>query len=251
MRIAIMQPYWAPYLGYFQLINSVDKFIVYDLVSYRKKTWMNHNYLLNTNGTPFKITIPVEKHRHKETINNIRYIDGSAWKPKFFSFVHHNYKRCTHYAEISKLLQTLFADHNVSLHQFNARLLIGISRYLDIKTNIIYDNRPYLDLEAELADKYNSEANTSLSNAQKKTERIIRICNLENCNVYINPLNGQKLYDRDTFKKHHIQLHFLSSNKVLHPAAPGFSVQDFSIIDTLMYCGKQKTKELLAHYTLL
>ena len=60
MKLAIMQPYFFPYIGYFQLIKSVDEFVIYDNIQYTKKGWINRNRIL-VNGTDYLISLPLKK----------------------------------------------------------------------------------------------------------------------------------------------------------------------------------------------
>src|SRR5690606_25926733 len=106
MKLGIMQPYLFPYLGYFQLINAVDKFILLDDVNYIKGGWINRNYL-QINNSILGFTVPLQKPSSFKKINEISLVPDINWRNKFLKTIHQNYKRSTYYPSFAPILERI------------------------------------------------------------------------------------------------------------------------------------------------
>ena len=232
MKLAIMQPYIFPYIGYFQLINAVDKFVIYDDVNFINKGWINRNRTLN-NGKDSLFTIPLKEASQNKLINEIDINWDIAWKSKFLKTLEQCYKKAPFYLEILLIIeQTLSIDDEPvsKVIEHNLRL---ICNYLDIKTEIISSSTIY--------------KNTHL----KAQERILDVCLQEKASQYINPIGGLELYDKDFFEIKGIQLNFIKSNPIEYPQFKNEFVPWLSMIDVLMFNSKEKIKEFLDNYELI
>ena len=234
MKIAIMQPYFFPYIGYFQLINSVDKFVLYDDVNYIKQGWINRNSIL-INKTSFLFTIPLKDASSFKRINEIEINEFlfPKWKKKFLRTIDQVYKNAPYYNEISNLLIKLLNINNLKINDLIYNSLLDVCQYIGITTQIVKSSTIYDNLELQ------------------KEERIIDICKKENANVYVNPLNGMELYSKCFFDKNNISLYFIKTNNIRYKQFNANFIPSLSIIDLLMFNSIEDVHQLLNEYTLI
>ena len=222
MKLAIMQPYIFPYLGYFQLINSVNTFVILDDVNYITRGWINRNKIM-VNGAEKYITIPLEKQSQNKLICDHYFYWEDNWSNKILKTIHHAYGKALFYNDIIPMLKFLFSNKgHQSLSDFNFQCLKAISDRLDI--NVVF----------EFSSKYNS--NLSL----KGNERIVNLCKKFDATTYINAIGGKELYAHEDFNP--INLRFIKRLD---------NENNLSIIDILMRNGFTKTKELINQYELI
>lgn len=234
MKIAIMQPYFLPYIGYFQLINAVDKFIIYDDVSFIKGGWINrNNILINSNKQLF--TLPLSNISSFNTIKNttIDMKNYSIWLKKFEKTIYSSYKKAPFYERVVNIIFDVLNGEIESISDLNRELLIKISKYLNIKTEFISHSEIY---------------NNSL---KKGEERIIDICLQESAKIYINPIGGIELYSKDNFKKNGLELKFLKSKNIEYKQFNNEFVPWLSIIDVLMFNSVEDIQKMLDEYELI
>jgi WbqC-like protein family len=226
MKIAIMQPYFLPYIGYFQLISSVDKFIILDDVNYINRGWINRNRLL-LNGVPHTFSIPLSQASQNRLISDIQLIEDGQWRYKLLQTIRQAYIRSPNYLELVSMIQDIVNYKESQLNKFLLHSLRKIIDYLEIKTEIIDSSTIY---------------GNSLLRGQN---RIIDICKQEGATTYINPIGGKALYQKDEFSKCGINLHFLSSSSLFYKQWPGDFVPSLSILDGLMFNKKIDLQRLL------
>ena len=234
MKIAIMQPYFMPYIGYFQLINTVDKFIIYDDVNFIKKGWINRNNILaNKNRTLF--TIPLKKASQNELIKDISInIDSfSIWKNKFLKTLDMNYSHAKNYDSVLLLLEDVFSYDTDSISDLATYSLIVVCKYLNIKTEIILSSTIY--------------CNEVLSGQ----ERILDICLKEGAKTYINPIGGMELYSESLFLENNIDLFFIKTNNVIYKQFSEEFIPFLSIIDVLVFNDKEQVLDMLNKFDLV
>ena len=254
MKLAIMQPYFFPYIGYFQLIAAVDKFILYSHVNYIKKGWINRNRLLRVHEAPFYITVPLMNASSFDPIYTIRICNSSQWKRKMLRDIYFNYRRSPYFEQVMLMVENLFCTEVEYLSEFNVLTIGDICSFLDIQTSLITD-RPYFSgLEESLQapdSVLNINFRTERQLIDQKAIRIIRICELEGAESYINPIGGQALYNRQVFLQNGVELSFVQTGPYIYQQNARQFFQHLSIIDVLMNCGKEGTKQLLEKYTLI
>jgi hypothetical protein len=232
MKLGIMQPYIFPYIGYFQLINAVDKFVMYDDVNFINKGWINRNRILN-NGKDYLFTIPLKEASQNKLINEIEVNWDEAWKSKFLKTLEQCYKKAPFYQEVLPIIeQTISFDNEVisKVIENNLRL---ICHYLEIKTEIISSSDIY--------------KNTHL----KAQERILDICIQEKATQYINPIGGLELYNKEFFEAKNIKMDFIKSRPIEYKQYKNDFVPWLSMIDVLMFNSKEQIKEFLDNYELV
>lgn len=232
MKVAIMQPYLFPYIGYFQLIKAVDKFVVLDDVNYINKGWINRNNIL-INGKSNLFTIPLKEASQNKLIREIEISDDLKWKDKLIKTIEQNYKKSPYYSSFSPLLFEIINFNNKNLSEFISFSLNKINGYLGINTLIISTSSIY---------------NNQHLKAQNK---ILDICLKESADIYINPIGGTELYDKIEFKNSNIELLFLKSNPIHYKQYNIDFVPWLSIIDVIMFNSKDQISNYLEDYTLL
>ncbi|MDK2772955.1 MAG: WbqC family protein [Flavobacterium sp.] len=230
--IAIMQPYFFPYIGYFQLINAVDRFIVYDDVNFINKGWINRNSILS-NGDRLLITLPLDKSSQNKLINEIEIAKDEKWKLKTLKSIQSLYSKAPFFKEIFPVIESLIASEQLNLATFNFHLLKTISNFLAIETEFVLSSQTY--------------QNQNL----KAQDRILDICKVESCSRYINPIGGVALYDKEVFLKNNIQLYFLQTQKIEYKQYKNEFVPWLSIIDVMMFNTKEEVQKMLTQYTLV
>lgn len=231
MKLAIMQPYLFPYIGYFQLVHAVDKFVVYDDVNYIKQGWINRNRILLANKVNY-ISVPVTNASSFVPINTVGIAQVNNWQTKWLKTIKQAYSKALYFYEVFPLIESVVTQQ----HDFIAELAVNsikvICAYLTIPTLI-----------AETATLYNN-------NQLRAEQRVLDICRQENCREYINVIGGASLYSKETFAANNIQLRFLQSKEIIYKQfSPTFSAW-LSIIDVLMHNSKTTTQEFLNHYQL-
>ena len=249
MKLAINQPYFFPYIGYFQLIESVDIFIIYGNLKFVKSTWMTRNRLLNKgNTTPFYISISVEnRNKSFQLINEVSLKwNREFWIKKFNNSLVLNYSKALYFSETFDCINSIFSNINTdNLHTFNSIIIRELCKHLRIDTTIILKDT-FSDFEADVISSYEDTQDYLI-----KVHRALKFCKKMKANQFHNLPGGAVLYDKNLFKEHGIELKFIGMpnvqyNQFNHPFVP-----HLSIIDVLMHNGNQGTKELIKNYQLI
>jgi hypothetical protein len=232
MAVAIMQPYFFPYLGYFQLVQSVDHFVLFDDVMFIKKGWINRNRIANRNRI-FWIRVPIQKLSQNKTIRETLVAWDAGFSSKLIVQLHSSYKKAPYYNQVISMIEDLIYSKPANLAELAGESVIATLKYLGVEKNIVYSS--------DLID----------SNVSGRNERIISITKTFEDSTYINPIKGKQLYDKNLFEENQIDLRYLV------PALeeyPHFSQNQFtpglSIIDVLMWNDIATIKEMLTNYTL-
>lgn len=229
MKIAIMQPYFLPYIGYFQLINSVDKFICYDDVNYINKGWINRNNIL-FNGQKKIFTISLSGASQNKLINEIEISDDFD---KFIKTIRLNYFKAPYFNETMEVIEKIKYFDNRNLSLFIKNSLELILDYLNITTELL--------LSSEIPK----------DNNLKGQNKILAICKELNATSYINPIGGVELYNKDDFKKEGIRLDFIKASPIVYKQFNNDFVPWLSIIDVLMFNSVAEVNEMLDKYELM
>ena len=217
-----MQPYFFPYIGYFQLIHCVDTYVNLDHVSFMKRSYMTRNTLKNNTI----INVNVWKASQNKKCNEIYVNFENNYIPKFLKTLENLYSKESHYETIlSEIILPEFIDRKTTISKFNLNLIKRICNYLDIKTKIIDT----------------SENLTKL----KKGEGLKEITKHFNSKSYINAIGGQSLYNKEDFKNDNIQLNFIEMGNV------AFDNKYTSILDLLFRYNKEYIKEQIRNYKLI
>jgi len=225
MKLAIMQPYLFPYIGYFQLIKAVDAWVVYEDVAYKKGGWINRNYLLGRDG-PQLFTLPLLGASPNKKINEIKIVSNA--KIKILQTIRHCYARAPYFHSIYPLLASIMTSKEENLAIFLVEQLELISEYLGVTSKLMISSK--LSGGKDLFGQ----------------QRIISICQDLGASEYINLPGGIQLYEGLEFKKKSVQLLFLCPRKITYRQyCKNIFTPKLSIIDVLMFNGLEETKNLL------
>lgn len=217
MKLAVMQPYFLPYIGYFQMINAVDKFVFYDDVTYIKNGWINRNRVKG--GTIF--TIPLKNQSSNRLIRNTEVLWSSRFINKFLKTIQQTYSKSPYFSEVFPIVEDIINSQPNTISELAIDSVIKFSDYMGIDTEF----------------KVSSEA--EYLKGEDKVINLINICNQENTNHYINSIGGQSLYDKATFKSLGITLNFIQTQPSL------------SIIDECFSKSLEELQNELNNYTLI
>lgn len=228
MKVGIMQPYIFPYIGYFQLIYAVDKFILLDDVHFIKRGWINRNCII-INKQVHQFYIPLSNASQNNLIKDVEISNAFNWRNKLLKTINYSYKKAPFFSSVYPLIECIVLKKEKNISKFVYYSLINILNYLAVKTSVIASSGIY--------------NNSHL----KGQERIIDICQKENASVYLNPIGGQKLYNKDCFSKKRINLFFIKSK---FSNQSDKSIVPLSIIDLLMNHSKEELQSMLNDYDL-
>lgn len=215
MIVAIMQPYFMPYLGYFQLINAADHFVYLDDVNFIKRGWINRNCLLK-DGQRELFSIPLKKLSQNKYISQIE-VNDDGWQEKLLEKIRHYYGKAPQYPRVAPLLDAIVHSKGDSIAELAITSIEETLRFLGLPKATSRSSR--LALAAGLRGQ----------------DRLIAICSTLGADQYVNTIGGLDLYHPEDFSREGISLRFLQAGL---PAYPQFSA-DFepglSIIDVLMF----------------
>lgn len=230
MHIAIMQPYFFPYIGYFQLIKSVDKFVFFDDVNYINGGWINRNRII-INGQVHYITLHLQEASQNKLINSILIDDNRS---KLKRTIELSYKKSPNFQSFWPVVDFVLSNETPNASELIIRSVTSVCDYLKINTVFDISGHTYAHTKG-----------------LEKTERIIAICEHNNATTYVNAIGGIHLYDKNCFLKHNIDLNFLQSDSVLYKNGAREFVPWLSIIDVLMWNCKERVMDYLNKYTLV
>ncbi|MDR2955145.1 MAG: WbqC family protein [Prevotella sp.] len=231
MTIGIMQPYFLPYIGYFQLMNAVDKYVIYDNIQYTKKGWINRNRILQ-NGKDVLITIPVEKDSDYLDIKD-RNVSQNFDKKKLLNQIRESYRKAPYFQEIMPLIEDIVNYEECNLAKYIYNSIDKIRIFLGINTELIVSST--IDTDHSL----------------KGQDKVIALCKTLDAKNYYNAIGGQALYDKDEFAKENINLNFLSSNPVEYKQFKNEFIPWLSILDVMMFNSVDEIGKMLDDYKLI
>lgn len=225
MKIAIMQPYFFPYIGYFQLINSVDTFVIYDDVNYIKGGWINRNYIISNNGKSI-FTLPLISSSSNKKINEIEISKNH----KLIKTIEYNYKRAPYFQEIQPVISDILNSESYNLAKFLENQIKIICKRLEIETKILVSS------------------SLNKNNLLKGEEKVIDICKSLNATSYINSPGGKQLYSENKFFSEGIELRFIEPCIVPYTQYGSNFEKNLSVIDVLMFNHKNRLLDIVHQY---
>ena len=229
MTLGIMQPYFMPYIGYWQLMAAVDTYVVYDDVNYIKGGWVSRNNIL-LNGQKHMFTITLNGASPNKLFNEITIKDDFK---KFSRLIESAYRKAPYFAEVSALLDKIYNYEDKSLGAFMMHSFQVVLDYLDINTQLVLSSTIEKD------------------NTLRGKEKVKHICQLLGAETYYNAIGGQELYDKNDFNVDGIDLYFVQTNLTPYVQLGNEFVPGLSMIDVLMYNSVKTIKNLLKDYSLV
>lgn len=232
-RIAIMQPYLFPYIGYFQLVKSVNRFVFYDDVSFMKQGWIARNRLLIQNKA-VTFSVPVKDQSSFKSIRETQ-VEPSMfprWRSKFLKTLVMSYGKSPNFKEAFPIVESVLHMPCESIGDLARKSVLKVFEYLDLKLDIVNSSRVYEN--EELCGQ----------------DRVLNICEREGAREYINAPGGRELYQAEAFRRHGIALRFLEPKHVPYKQFGQAFVPALSIIDVLMFNSKTAVHGMLEEYDL-
>lgn len=226
MKIAVMQPYFFPYLGYWQMFNAVDKFVLLDDVNFIMRGYINRNSIL-LNGAAHLFSLPLEKASQNKLINETKLNFQPKDKENFLKTITMAYKKAPYYNDFCPLLEDVINNPETDLTRFLKYSFERLKEYLKLDTEILLSSEIKKD------------------NSLKAQDRIIAINKALGADTYINAIGGMELYNKDDFRKENIELKFIKMDKIEYKQFKNEFVPNLSMIDVLMFNSKEETKFLL------
>ena len=232
MTLAIMQPYFLPYIGYMQLMSAVDTFVLYDDVAFINRGWINRNRLL-INGHEHLFTVPLKDASQNKRINEVHLADDPKWRSKLLKTIEQGYRKAPYYQAVMPITEKIVNFATDSIADLVYASLLELNQYIGLTTRLVQSSSIYnnADLKAQ--------------------ERILDICRQEGATGYINPIGGIELYDKPTFAQAGINLNFIKSKRIEYPQFKGDFVPWLSIVDVLMFNDTATVRAFLGEYELV
>ncbi len=229
MKVAANQPYLFPYIGYWQLINSVDVFALCDNYQYIFSGWINRNRIL-VNGTPKYFRVELHDCHHKNmTEIMVKEVDLNAK----YNQLYEAYKRAPYFEETWNLIKKILMYEDRTLSEYVGNSIRVMCDYLDIDTKIIRTS----DFEGN--DNF------------KGQDRILDLCKRLGADTYINAVGGQELYSYAVFRENGFELQFINPGLKEYKQFHNEFVPGLSIIDLLMFLPKEEVKAQLNNCTFI
>jgi hypothetical protein len=223
MKTAIMQPYFFPYIGYFQLIASVNLFIVYDNIKYTKRGWINRNRML-LNGKDVVFSLPLKQGSdHLDVRERTLAADFSC--DKLIKQLHGAYRKAPYFRQAFPLIEQILRQDESNLFQFLYTSIHLLCHHLGIATKIRISSEIPINHDAKNQDK------------------VLALCQAVGTRTYVNSIGGMELYSQNDFLAAGIDLTFIRSKPFVYQQFDREFVPSLSIIDVMMFNSLDTIKE--------
>lgn len=227
-----MQPYFLPYIGYWQLMNLVDQYVLYDDVNYIKRGWVNRNRIL-VNGEPRYINIPLQHASQNKLICEINVCKDKKFTMKTLRMIEVAYKKAPYFETIFPMMIKIYGSKEENLVAYIKNSFEVVCEYLDIDTEFI------------------TSSSLPKENSLHGQEKILAICDVLNATEYYNAIGGKKLYSHDEFDRKGIKLQFLKTKTIEYCQYGNSFQENLSILDVMMFNSKDDVKQFLDEYNLI
>lgn len=231
MKVSIMQPYFFPYIGYFQLIANSDVFVIYDDVNFIKKGWINRNTIL-VNNTPYLFSIPLQNVSQNKLINEIFISDLDKWKTDLLKTISLSYKKAPFYQDVYPLIEKIISFDELNLALYIQNSIQNLCEYLNLNTKLL--------MSSEIVK----------NNNLRGENKIIDICLQLGATQYINAIGGIELYTQENFQVKNIDLKFIKSENIIYKQFKNEFKPWLSIIDVLMFNSPEEVNLILKRFDL-
>lgn len=232
MKVGIMQPYFFPYIGYWQLINAVDKYVIFDDVNYINRGWINRNRIL-FDKKPRYYNIYLKGASQNKLINEIEIDNGMQQVDRNLKIIEQAYKRAPFFQEVFPVIKSILCEKENNLAKYNGILIQKLCIYMGIDTEIIFSSDLLRD------------------NSLRGQDKILDICKNLKATEYYNAIGGKELYSREKFNQNNIKLYFLRANSIKYKQFDDEFYDNLSIIDVMMFNSKEKLRSFLKDYTVI
>ncbi|WOL38941.1 WbqC family protein [Pyramidobacter sp. YE332] len=234
MRIGIMQPYFFPYLGYWQLMNAVDKYVVYDDVNFIKGGRINRNAILMQQKSG-NINVILSGASPNKLIREVEVNNQRVLQTKLLRTIEMSYSKAPYYANVMPILEDIITQTETNLAEYLFYSFRRVGEYLGITTELIMSSK--------------MEKDCSL----KAHHKVISICKKLGATEYYNSISGIPLYVPyvEKFQQSGIELSFLKLRDIHYHQYNDEFVPNLSIIDVMMFNSREECQNLLQEYDLI
>ncbi len=215
MKFGIMQPYFLPYIGYFQLIAAVDQFVVYDNIKYTKKGWINRNRFLQ-NGKDAMFSLSLKKDSDSLDVCK-RELAADFDREKLLNQLKGAYRRAPHFEQTFPLIEQVVRYSETNLFLFLHNSIVQVCAHLGITTKIIVSSEVVIDHHLQAQDK------------------VLALCKALGATTYVNAIGGIELYSKEMFREKSIELKFIQSKLFEYVQFGDAFVPWLSIVDVMMF----------------
>ena len=232
MKVAVMQPYFFPYLGYFQLIDAVDLFIVYDNIKYTKKGWISRNRMLR-HGEAVVFSLALKRASDALDVRE-RELAPDFDRGRLLNQIREAYRLAPCFGQVFPLIEEVVQYGDRNLFRFLHNSIARTCEYLGIGTKIVKSS----DIE--------------IDHALRHQDRVLAICEKTGASVYVNAIGGVELYSREDFQARGIELRFIRPQQPEYRQFDAPFVPGLSIIDVMMFSPRSTIREcLVRNYELI
>lgn len=233
-KIGIMQPYFLPYIGYFQLIEMVDEFVIYDNIEFSKASWIRRNRMLQ-NGKDVFFTLPIKKDSDFLDVDQRYLVDNFEMEAgKLLRRIESNYSKAPYYEEFYPVLKKIIFCEERNLFDYILNSVIGIKEYLDIQTPI------------KILSKLGKDIHQL-----KAQDKVIGACKALRATHYINSSGGTHLYNSKSFQDENIELLYYRANHIEYSQFNHKFIPSLSVLDIGMFNDVTKIREYLNDYQII
>lgn len=219
MKLVAMQPYFFPYLGYFDLMNQADVWLVYDAAQYIRHGWVNRNRILHAATGWQYILVPLKKHAYTTPINQVEIANEINWQTRIFKQLRHYHMDAPYYDEVINWLADCFDTTENNLARLNVELFRRTCRRLSI------DKPIYVF----------SDMNLPVKQHTSPQDLALQLCVAMGAHEYLNPPGGAGLYDAEQFAAHGIHLTIQKFVNMPYTCGRFQHEPALSIIDVMMW----------------
>jgi hypothetical protein len=227
--VAIMQPFFFPYLGYFSLMKHTDNWIVFDDIRYSNQAWGNRNRILKHPEGWAWINVPVKDHKRETFYSNILIQNEINWKRKIINQFEYYKIHAPFYKDVLKIIQEVFSEDFSHLVDLNIHAMKKVCEYLKIDF------------------KYTkfSEMNLGINSVQHPGQWALEICKAIKSTNYVNPCEGHPIYDKKEYDDAGISLQFIINRVSPYDQKRAEFEARLSIIDVMMWNSVERVNELI------
>lgn len=215
MKVAIMQPYFFPYIGYFQLIAASDVFIVYDNIKYTKKGWISRNRMLQ-NGCDAMFSLPLKSDSDYLDVCE-RELAVNFNRDKLLNQFKGTYRRAPYFEQTFPLIEQIVRYEETNLFRFLHYSIVKICKHLGIATEI--------RISSDIA----------IDHGLKSQDKVLALCDAVGATTYVNTIGGVELYSKEIFRERGIELKFIKPKPFEYAQLGKEFVPWLSIIDVMMF----------------
>lgn len=235
MRIAIMQPYLFPYIGYYSLIKNSDHFVFFDTPQYIRKGWINRNRILSCSNEPIFFTVPIKKCSRNTAINAVYINDSMSWKEKIYGQLSIYKNKAPYYDDTLELIKTVLESEEKSMSELAINSIKITSEYLGIDKKFdVFSEMGMNDIQVDAPDEW----------ALYITKRM-------GYDTYINPPGGKEFFDSMKYEQEKINLFFLEQEVIPYKQIYGDFIPGLSIIDVLMFCNIDEINDMMNYFKMI